>query len=118
MSNYPLGVITQDGHAISLFNVQPLVVVDVDMEIQRQFRLQRSGKFEDTCRTGTDEHNVSVISEEALEALEQSHKLQMRLLGVARAVNDRAQSEKLRKELIEVAACALQWVMRIDEEKS
>lgn len=72
-------------------------------ELGRQQALMFAGKFSATCeehaKRGNHAQCVAVLAEEVGE--------------VARAINDLAPSRELRKELLQVAAVAVSWLMGI-----
>lgn len=80
---------------------------DIFVEIQRQFELQKMGKFKYTLSDNemTDQERLGATTEEFLEAFLECY------LKMVRAVND---GENRRAEIIQVIACCWQWLRYID----
>lgn len=75
-------------------------------EILRALKLKAEGKFPYVIGESTREHAGFVFAEELLEASEQLHAAALRVI---RAINDGESDDKLRTELIQVAAISIQW---------
>lgn len=80
---------------------------DIFAEMQRQFELQKMGKFKYTLSDSemTDQERLGATTEEFLEAFLECY------LKMVRAVND---GENRRAEIIQVIACCWQWLRYID----
>jgi hypothetical protein len=101
------------------------VMGDVLDERLRQERLRESGKFSHTCATPGISDNTSfrVLFEEIDEALDERDELRRALGAVARVMNDELGNDqnaptknamnKLRIELIQVAAVSVAWLERL-----
>jgi len=87
------------------------VLIDISTERDRQDRLQKAGKFPYTLATTdplvTPEWKFAVLSEEVGEV---AKHITEQLIS-----KDRYDPSKLRKELIEVAACCVAWAESLPE---
>lgn len=81
---------------------------DVLDELQRCRQLQRSGKFSKTImQMSSDFEQLSVLVEEVGEVAHEVNE------SIGKA-HDYDREQRLRTELIQVAAMAVGWVLRID----
>lgn len=83
------------------------ILEDVLDELARARRLQREGKFPKTIMMCDDYEALSVLVEEVGEVAHEVNE------GIGRQPDPERQ-KRLRKELVEVAAMAFGWILKLD----
>lgn len=95
---------------IRYMSIDEQIHLDIFTEMERQFKLQKMGKFKYTLSDSemSDLERLGATTEEFLEAFLENY------LSLTRAVNDNADSKNKRAEIIQVIACCWQWLRHID----